>query len=389
MDLQMKTRPFWVAMGLTGLCLSGGTVLAWTDWATPLLPASLLVAALMLVGWSSWLARTHIIHPAGRIIRRLSDESVEVGSICNQVSDIAAHVSQLSQTLAAASEQQAASIEETSTAVDQTTTMIRQTANHAGEAHQMARHNVESATDAKSLAERAQASSQTGMEAMQRVTTVMGEIQTSSKEMANIIKTIDAIAFQTSLLALNAAVEAARAGDAGKGFAVVAEEVRNLALKSAQAASETTALIEQSQKQVAGGVEESQQMASALETIGSEIHQVSETIVAVAVDSGKQAGLIEQISGACDEQARHGEQINDAIVRIDKVTQGNAASAEELAASAEELSSQAEHLRHLVKTFDGLLSSVHSSAGEAPPGRQDESSAGRPEWRKAPAMQTV
>jgi len=173
-------------------------------------------------------------------------------------------------------------------------------------------------------------------EAMKRMATAINEIKTSSDNTAKILKTIDDIAFQTNLLALNAAVEAARAGEAGKGFAVVAEEVRNLAMRSADASKNTADMIEESVKNAESGVKITEDVAAAL----------SKTVES----STKVSDLIAEIAAASNEQAL-GEQVNTAVAQMNTVTQQNAANSEESASAAEELSSQAAELANMVGNF--------------------------------------
>jgi methyl-accepting chemotaxis protein len=190
---------------------------------------------------------------------------------------------------------------------------------------------------------------------MQTMSAAMEAIKVSSDDIAKIIKTIDEIAFQTNILALNAAVEAARAGEAGMGFAVVADEVRNLAQRSAQAAKETATKIEGAINNTAQGVQISTKVAEALNEIVTKARQVDE--------------LVAEVSSASREQTQGITQINTAVGQMDKVTQSNAASAEECAAAAEELNAQAETMKHSVGELLQLvggntISKAPASAGK-------------------------
>ncbi len=253
-----------------------------------------------------------------------------------------------SQGLAQGASEQAAALEETSTALEEMSSMTKK--------------NAETAQKASTLAGEAQASAHKGNEAMQKMTVAIADIQKSSSETAKIIKVIDEIAFQTNLLALNAAVEAARAGEAGRGFAVVAEEVRNLAMRSAEAARNTTAMIEESVKSATKGV-----------AIGTEVGKVLGEITA---SSTRVHALIGEIAAASQEQAQGIEQVNVAVAQMDKVTQQNASSAEASAESSRQLATQAQQVDtsvHELVDFIGSSKASRASTGQ-PAAVQEETS---------------
>jgi methyl-accepting chemotaxis protein len=169
----------------------------------------------------------------------------------------------------------------------------------------------------------------------------MGEINAQSGKIANIIRTIDEIAFQTNILALNAAVEAARAGEAGMGFAVVADEVRNLAQRCAQAAKDTANLIEESVTKSNDGK--------------TKVDNVAAAISALTQESGKIRTLIGEVNLGSQEQARGTEQVAKAIQQMEAVTQNTAASAEESASAAEELTAQSAAVRDVVNHLIAMV----------------------------------
>jgi methyl-accepting chemotaxis protein len=225
--------------------------------------------------------------------------------------------------LSSRTESQASALEETAAAMEELTGTVRQNAEHALHANE--------------LASRASTAARDGGAVMADVVRTMNAIEDSSKRIADIIGVIDSIAFQTNILALNAAVEAARAGEQGRGFAVVAGEVRSLAQRSATAASEIKGLIGASVTEVGNGSRLVGQAGAAMDAIVGEISQVS--------------AIIGEISSASSEQTQGIDQINQAIMGMDDVTQQNAALVEEAAASAQSLQELSRELAELVAVF--------------------------------------
>jgi methyl-accepting chemotaxis protein len=205
----------------------------------------------------------------------------------------------------------------------------------------MTKKNAENANHADGLMKDTNKIVSSANASMGQLTKSMVDISKASEETQKIVKTIDEIAFQTNLLALNAAVEAARAGEAGAGFAVVADEVRNLAMRAADAAKNTAALIEGTVKKVNDG----SQLVST----------TNEAFSKVAESSAKVGDIVSEISEASKEQSSGIEQVNIAITEMDKVVQQNAANAEESASASEEMNAQAEQLKESVGDLSQLV----------------------------------
>ncbi len=254
-----------------------------------------------------------------------------------QVSSASGQVSAASQSLAQGATEQAAGLEETSSSLEEMSSQTKRSADNAEQANGLA-------TEARTAAA-------LGVDSMGRMNAAIREIQKSSDETAKINKVIDEIAFQTNLLALNAAVEAARAGEAGKGFAVVAQEVRNLAMRSAAAAKDTARMIEDSVRNSKNGVD-----------IATEVSMVLEQIVQSV---GQTTDLVSQMAAASREQAQGIDQVNIAMSQMDKVTQQNAANAEESASASEELSAQAELMHQAVQDLVALVGGGAARARQA------------------------
>jgi methyl-accepting chemotaxis protein len=256
-------------------------------------------------------------------IEKLRTTLEQVTASAQSASSSSQELSSAAETLASGAQEQASSLEETSASLEQITATVRQSADNARQASQIASSSRESA--------------ERGQDVVTSAVHAMEEINTASAKISDIISTIDEIAFQTNLLAVNAAVEAARAGEEGRGFAVVASEVRSLAQRSAGAAKEIKALIQDSLRKVEKGSEL--------------VNRSGETLLSIVGSVKKVTDIVGEIAAAAEEQSTGVDQVNTAVTQIDQVTQQNSAQTEELSSTAQTLSDQSARLLKLVSVF--------------------------------------
>ncbi len=299
-----------------------------TFFLTSLSVLVLGLISILSAGLIAFFITRSIVSPLNKVIAGLTEGS-------EQVSAAAAQVSSSSQQLAEGTSAQASSLEETSSSIEEMSSMTKQNADHANQARAMM-------AEANGIVDKVNRH-------MEDMAGAVTKITRSSEETGKIIKTIDEIAFQTNLLALNAAVEAARAGEAGAGFAVVADEVRNLAMRAAEAAKNTSSLIENTIRDIHQG----NQLTNATQEAFRENASISRKI----------GQLVDEIATASDEQAHGINQVGKAVTEMDQITQATAANAEESAAAAEELSGQAIRMKNFVADLVKVVGNTNGYGG--------------------------
>ncbi|WP_414694204.1 methyl-accepting chemotaxis protein [Oxalicibacterium sp.] len=290
-----------------------------------------------------------LLDALGRMQDNLAKTVAQIRTGADTIATASSEIASGNLDLSSRTEEQASSLEETASSMEELTSTVKQNADNARQANQLA-------VSASDVAGR-------GGRVVSQVVDTMGEINTSSRKIVDIISVIDGIAFQTNILALNAAVEAARAGEQGRGFAVVAGEVRNLAQRSASAAKEIKSLIGDSVEKV---------------DAGSKLVAEAGTTMDELVDGVKRvADIMAEITAASREQSDGIEQVNQAVTQMDQVTQQNAALVEEAAAAAESLQDQAKRLAQAVSVFRISGDYVEAAQDVVPQRRTIQSTAAR------------
>ncbi len=289
-----------------------------------------LLATVLLLSGVAWTLGRALSRPIMHDLSEIEDGSHQVTSASSQVAESA-------QSLSQGATEQAASLEETSASMEQIATMTESNSSHATVASEHMSGVDERIVDSTAALEALKAS--------------MHAIQESSTKVAKIIKAIDEIAFQTNILALNAAVEAARAGEAGMGFAVVADEVRNLAQRSAQAARDTSQLIEES-------TQRAQQGARDADAVAGSVTRITQAVL-------RARDAVREVTEASAHQRESIRQVTQAIREMEKVTQTTAATAEQSAAASEQLSAQAESTTDIVRRLKERVEGAGSPQGRA------------------------
>jgi methyl-accepting chemotaxis protein/methyl-accepting chemotaxis protein-1 (serine sensor receptor) len=295
-----------------------------------------LTCSMLLLFCVTGAALSHIVIQINRNLRQIA---AGLGKGAAQVATAAAQVASSSQSLAHGASAQAASIEETSASAE--------------EINAMARRNAENAQATAGMVDESQRHIDEGNQSLDQMVAAMDSIALSSAQISKIVNLIDQIAFQTNILALNAAVEAARAGEAGMSFAVVAGEVRNLAQRSAQAAKDTAALVEDCISRSRAGKVKVDEVAAAIRSITAESSRVKV--------------LVDEIHVGSREQSRGIEQVSKSVLQMEQVTLSTAAAADQSAAAAEELTAQFQSLRDLADDLSAMVGNAQSEGKNRQP----------------------
>ncbi|WP_323142566.1 methyl-accepting chemotaxis protein [Massilia phyllosphaerae] len=350
LDSYASTRTLMIVLGLAAIGLGIACAILITRSITVPIRQAVALAETVASGDLSSRIQAASRDETGQLMRALGAMNDSLAEIVGRVRSgtgtitvAAGEIAAGNHDLSARTEQQAGSLEETAASMEELTSTVKQ--------------NAENARQANTLAAQASSIAGQGGAMVAEVVATMGSIDASSRKIVDIISVIDGIAFQTNILALNAAVEAARAGEQGRGFAVVASEVRNLAQRSATAAKEIKALIDDSVQKVQAG--------------SSQVDRAGTTMTEIVRSIGQVTVIMNEIANASEEQRAGIEQVNHAIVEMDRVTQQNAALVEQASAAAQAMQDQAGELEQVVGTFKLAHGDVRGQARHmtAPAGR--------------------
>ena len=344
--------------------------------------ASHKTAAIVLVGGFILTLATVIF--ALRVIRSitgpLQEMTAAIAGGAGEASAAAAQVAGTSQSFAEGASEQAASLEESSASLEEISSMTKRNSENAINGANLGRQARESATAGLERINELSRTLDTIKSAVAEMQSAVTEMQSSSQQVSKIIKTIDEIAFQTNLLALNAAVEAARAGEAGMGFAVVADEVRALAQRSAQAAKDTASKIEDAVKRSEMGGVASTKVVKSLTEVETTAASINEVFTGIVAQIKSLDEVIAEIAAASKEQSQGIGEVNMAVSQMDKVTQSNAAHAEETADAAEELHNEVASMRDVVTQLETVVSGHRTTTlQQAPPALRPAADGKRPQ----------
>jgi len=319
-------------VGILAILLSSRALWSNTWQMVRLLMVVYFICIVLIIPFALFFSHS-LSTPIHKVIRSLADTAEKLFAT-------SFHASSSSQQLAERTSQQAASLEETSSSIEEIASMTKANADHARQVDHLSKEGSDHLEDANS--------------SMKNLIRNMEETSRASENVSNIVKSIDEIAFQTNLLALNAAVEAARAGEAGAGFAVVADEVRNLALRSAEASKNTQEMVKEIIQKIEAGAKLIKETDLKYRDAVLKVNKVTE--------------LIGVISNASAEQTNGIERVNQAIAEMDRVTQDNAANAEESASAAVELETQAEGMENILAELIALVGTKGAGGDEKEPG---------------------
>lgn len=306
-----------------------------------------LLTLIISTGAGLWIARI--------LRRQLAGIAVNLNEASQTTAAASGEIATASQSLAEGAAEQASALEETGSSLEEITSTMAGTQEQASESAELGSRTLEESRSAGVAVKSLRGSAEGAIDAVGQMNRAMAGIEESSRAVASVIKSIDEIAFQTNILALNAAVEAARAGEAGAGFSVVADEVRALARRAAEAARETTSLIESSITRARDGVKVNAGVNLSIQSVLTKSTEVESSLDSISSYAGRVNDAMQEMLRVTVEQRSGVEQINTAVEQINQVTQESAANSEEVASTAHELEQQARLLDGFARELSALM----------------------------------